>query len=272
VCNGNVGLGPPRSTFVYSETHGVRTYYEELGEGDVVLLLHGGGGSSDSWQTQAPALAERYRVLIPDRRGHGRSPDVSEPVSMEIFAADTAAFIEALELGPVRVVGWSDGGKVGMSLALTRPELVRKLVLIGTELTLTGGTAANQALMRPEGLAQLEPMFRGEYERLSPDWPEHFDAMFAKWREMWLTLPDVDLADLRTLPMPVLLMQGDDDCVRIEHTAEIARAIPETQVAVVPGTSHALPLEKPGLVNHLLLDFLADTQAPKYMPLGDLTD
>jgi alpha-beta hydrolase superfamily lysophospholipase len=69
---------------------------------------------------------------------------------------------------------------------------------------------------------------------------------------------------------PVLLMQGDDDCVRIEHTAEVARAIPDAQVAVVPGTSHGLPLEKPELVNSLLLDFLADPQPPKLMPLGDL--
>ena len=193
---------------MYVDARGVRTYYEELGAGEPVLLLHGGGVTADSWLAQAPALAERYRVLIPERRGHGRSPDVDGPVTMEIFAADTVAFVEALELGPVHLIGWSDGGKVGMSLALSRPELVGKLVLIGTE--------------------------------------------------------------LKALPVPVLLMQGDDDCVRIEHTAEVARAIPDAQVAVVPGTSHGLPLEKPGLVNSLLLDFLADPQPPKFMPLGDL--
>jgi pimeloyl-ACP methyl ester carboxylesterase len=95
-------------------------------------------------------------------------------------------------------------------------------------------------------------------------------VVFAKWAQMWQMLPDVDLADLKALPMPVLLMQGDDDGVRIEHTAEVARAIPDAQVAVVPGTSHGLPLEKPGLVNSLLLDFLADPQPPKFMPMGDL--
>lgn len=189
---------------------------------------------------------------------------------MEIFAADTVAFIEALELGPVHVIGWSDGGKVGISLALSRPELVRKLVLIGTELTHAGGTAANQALLRPEGLEVLKETFRQQYDPLSPDGPGHFDVVFAKWARMWDTLPDVVLTDLKALPMPVLLMQGDDDCVRIEHTAEVARAIPDAQVAVVPGTSHGLPLEKPGLVNSLLLDFLADPQPPKFMPLGDL--
>lgn len=255
---------------MYVEARGIRTYYADQGTGDPVLLLHGGGVTADSWMAQAPALAEHYRVLIPERRGHGRSPDVDGPVTMEIFAADTAAFIEALELGPAYVVGWSDGGKVGMSLALSRPELVRKLVLIGTELTHAGGTVANQTLLEPEGLELLKTTFRQQYEPLSPDGPEHFDVVFAKWAQMWATLPDVDLSDLKTLPMPVLLMQGDDDCVRIEHTADVARAIPDAQVAVVPGTSHGLPLEKPRLVNQLLIDFLADQQAPKFMPLGDL--
>ncbi|RZT17259.1 pimeloyl-ACP methyl ester carboxylesterase [Kribbella sp. VKM Ac-2569] len=253
------------------DARGVRTYYDELGTGEPVVLLHGGGVTADSWQGQARALAAQYRVLIPERRGHGRTPDVDGPVSMEIFAADTAAFVEALELGPVHVVGWSDGGKVGMSLALSRPDLVRKLVLIGTELTHAGGTAANQALLEPGGLEFLAAAFRAQYEPLSPDGPEHFDVVFAKWAQMWKTLPDVELAVLKALPMPVLLMQGDDDCVRIEHTAEVARAIPDAQVAVVPGSSHGLPLEKPEVVNRLLLDFLAGPQAPKFMPLGDLS-
>ncbi|MFI5695174.1 alpha/beta fold hydrolase [Kribbella sp. NPDC051586] len=234
------------------------------------MLLHGGGGGADSWQAQRAGLAERYRVLVPERRGHGRSPDVDGPVTMEIFAADTAAFIEALELGPVYVIGWSDGGKVGMSLALNRPDLVRKLVLIGAELTEAGGTVANQALLTPEGLDSLKTFFRQLYEPLSPDGPEHFEVVFAKWQQMWETLPDVDLTTLQALPMPVLLMQGDDDCVRIEHTAEVARAIPDAQVAVVPGSSHGLPLEKPEVVNRLLLDFLADQQVRKFMPMGDL--
>jgi pimeloyl-ACP methyl ester carboxylesterase len=246
------------------------TYYEELGAGEAVLLLHGGGGTVEIWAAQAPALASQYRVLIPERRGHGRTADVDGPVSMEIFAADTAAFIEAVGLGPAHVIGWSDGGKVGMNLALSRPDLVRKLVLIGTELTHAGGTAANQALLEPAGLEFLGGAFRPQYDALSPDGPAHFDVVFAKWVQMWKTVPDIEPATLTALPMPVLLMQGDDDCVRLEHTAEVARAIPDAQVAVVPGTSHGLPLEKPDLVNRLLLDFLADPQSPKFLPLGDL--
>jgi pimeloyl-ACP methyl ester carboxylesterase len=83
-------------------------------------------------------------------------------------------------------------------------------------------------------------------------------------------MPDLDLADLGKLTMPVLVMQGDDDAVRLEHSVEVAKALPNAQLAVVPGASHGLPLEKPGLVNQLLLDFLADEQTPKLIPGGAL--
>lgn len=255
----------------YVEAGGVRTYYEVVGDGDPVVLIHGGATAGHSWAAQVPAVAERYQVFVPDRRGHGRSPDVDGPATMDGFAADLVAFMDALGLGSAYVVGWSDGGKVAMRMALSRPELVRKLVMIGTELTRAGGTPANDRLMTtPEGLERLAAIARSDYEQVSPDDPEHFGVVFAKWTQMWTSIPDIEPGDLTQLPMPVLLMQGDDDCVRIEHTAAVARAIPDAQVAVVPGTSHALPLEKPDLVNRLLLEFLADTQAAKFMPLGDL--
>lgn len=147
---------------------------------------------------------------------------------------------------------------------------MRKLVLIGTELTRDGATPAGDALFTDEGLAELASLFRPQYEPLSPDGPEHFPVVFDKWARMWLTMPDLDLADLKALTMPVLVMQGDDDGVRIEHSVAVAKAIPDAQLAVVPGTSHALPIEKPGLVNQMLVDFLSDQQTPKYMPMGAL--
>jgi pimeloyl-ACP methyl ester carboxylesterase len=176
-----------------------------------------------------------------------------------------------LGLGPAHLIGWSDGGKVAVRVALSRPDLVRKLVMIGTEHTRAGGTPANDELMlTPEGHDGLRSWGRPDYGTLSPDGPEHFDVVFAKWVDLWSTLPDLDLTQLKHLQMPVLLMQGDDDCVRIEHNVEVARVIPDAQVAVVPGASHGLPLEKPELVNRLLLDFLSGTQAPKFMSMGDL--
>lgn len=255
----------------YVDAGGLRTYYEVAGAGEPLVLIHGGATTGESWAAQVPALAERYRVFVPDRRGHGRTPDAEGPATMDGYAADLIAFMTALNLGTAYVVGWSDGGKVAVRVAMSRPDLVRKLVMIGTELTRAGGTPANDRLMTtPEGLARLEAIAKADYERLSPDGPEHFGVVFAKWTRMWSSIPDIEPAELEHLPMPVLLMQGDDDCVRIEHNVDLARAIPDAQLAVIPGGSHAVPLEKPDLVNRLLLDFLADPQTPKLMPLGDL--
>ncbi|MFG1813800.1 alpha/beta fold hydrolase [Kribbella sp. NPDC049174] len=255
----------------YIDAGGVRTYCEVTGEGDAVVLIHGGATTGESWAAQVPALAARYQVFVPDRRGHGRSPDVDGPATMDGYAADLVEFMTALRLDSAHVIGWSDGGKVAVRMALSRPDLVRKLVMIGTELTRAGGTPANDRLMTtPEGLEQLSAIARSDYERLSPDGPEHFGVVFAKWTRMWTSIPDIEPSELAHLPMPVLLMQGDDDCVRIEHNTAVARAIPDAQLAVIPGGSHAVPLEKPDLVNDLLLDFLTDPQTPKFMPLGDL--
>src|SRR5262249_15603027 len=115
----------------YLDAGGVHTYYEDRGTGDPLILLHGGMCTAETFDGQAPVLAEHYRVLVPERRGHGRTPDVDGPITYEVMAQDTIAFIEAAGTGPAHLVGWSDGAIVGVLVALERPDLVRKLVLIG---------------------------------------------------------------------------------------------------------------------------------------------
>lgn len=114
-------------------------------------------------------------------------------------------------------------------------------------------------------------MFRPRYEPLSPDGPEHLPVVFEKWLHRRREEPDFGFERLAGLSMPVLVMQGgDDDGVWVEHSAAVATALPDAQLAMVPGTSHVPPLEKPALVNRLLLDFLAEAQVSKFMPLGAL--
>ncbi|MDI5967206.1 alpha/beta hydrolase [Streptomyces sp. SL13] len=257
----------------YVMAGGLRTYYEQWGSaGEPVILLHGGGVTADTWQAQGPALAARYRVLAPERRGHGRTPDVAGPVSYAAMADDTAAFAEALDLGPARVVGWSDGAAVGLHLALRRPDLVGRLVVIGAAITRDGDTPAARALIDdPAGHDMLAGWFRPLYAPLSPDGPDHFDTVFAKLLAMWAGGSGLTMADLAAITAPTLVMQGDDDGVRPAHSAEMAAALPDAQLAVVPGTSHALPVEKPDLVNGLLMDFLAERQPPKLLGMSGET-
>ena len=241
----------------YVDAGGVRTYYEVQGSGEPLLLLHGGFATIETWRGQAPALAERYRVYLPERRGHGRTPDVEGPTGFGIMARDTIAFMEALAIGPAHVVGWSDGGYVALELALARPDLVRRLVLIGTAANTAGYTAETRADNEHLTPDSLPPFIRKAYDRLSPDGPEHFPIVFEKLATVWRTEPDHALADLGALTMPTLILLGDHDGLTVEHAAAMLQAIPRAELAVIPGASHGLLFEKPDLANRLILDFLA---------------
>jgi pimeloyl-ACP methyl ester carboxylesterase len=249
----------------YVDAGGVHTYYEVHGAPDAppVVLLHGGLSSSDDWGAQTPALAERYRVVLPDRRGHGRTPDVDGPITYDLMAADTIAFMDALDVGPASLVGWSDGALVALGVARTRPDLVRKLVLVGQYVNPSGCRpwfATLAAQMTPE---TFPAMFRDEYLERTPDGADHYPVVFAKLAHLWQTEPNIEVADLADVAVPTLVLCGDDDLVNPEHAAAIAEAIPDAQLAIIPGASHTSPIEKPGLVNQILLDFLADEQSPK---------
>lgn len=254
----------------YVDAGGVRTYYEVAGAGEPLLLLHGGLCTVETFDAQTPALAERHRVYVPERRGHGRTPDVDGPITYEAMAEDTIAFIEALGLEPAHLVGWSDGALVALLVALRRPELVRKLVLIGQHVTFEGARPEHRAIMERFTSDTFPPMLKHLYAAASPDGPDHFDVVFDKLIPLWVGDPGIDLASLADATAPTLILVGDDDCVSIEHAAEMHRALPDAQLAVVPGTSHALPMEKPDLVNRLVLDFLRADQVPKMMGLSDM--
>jgi pimeloyl-ACP methyl ester carboxylesterase len=113
----------------YVQLGEVRTYYEEDGNGEPLVLLHPGGADSRAWEPSLPGLVRHFRVFRPDRRGHGRTPDVEGPFSYEQMAMDTIAFLERVVGGPAHLVGHSDGTPVALTAALMRPQLVRRLVL-----------------------------------------------------------------------------------------------------------------------------------------------
>jgi pimeloyl-ACP methyl ester carboxylesterase len=148
-------------------------------------------------------------------------------------------------------------------LALRRPELVRKIVLMGVYVNRDGEVEWFGRWVRRARATTVPDGLRHAYGERSPDGPEHFDEVAEKILHLWRTEPTMRLDALRTLAVPTLLLQGDDDIVTLEHGVAMARAIPDAQLAVVPGASHLVPYEKPALVAQLLLDFLAEVQPPK---------
>ena len=119
-------------TAAYVEVAGLRTWHEVTGEGEPVVLLHGAFGGASSFHAQTPYLvAAGYRVHVPERRGHMHTPDVEGPLTYSVMADDTVAYLEQEVDGPAHLVGWSDGAVVALLVALRRPDLVRRTVLIG---------------------------------------------------------------------------------------------------------------------------------------------
>jgi pimeloyl-ACP methyl ester carboxylesterase len=243
---------------------GPEPWYEEHGAGNPLVLLHGGMSDSSAWGMQTPAFAEQHHVFTPDRRGHGRTADTEDPFSYDSMAEETERFLEGVVGGPAALVGWSDGGIVALLVGLRRPDLVRRLVLIGANFHHDGLCEGVDLGEDPD--AEFLAVFRAMYEMNAVD-PAHWPVFFAKSARLWREEPTLTVADIRTVAAPTLVLVGDDDAVELTHTVALYEALPQGQLAVVPGTSHALLLEKPALVNQLVLDFLAETDPPTtFMP------
>jgi pimeloyl-ACP methyl ester carboxylesterase len=209
-----------------------------------------------SWSAQRAALAARYRVYLPERRGHGRTPDAPGPLTFQAMARDTIAFADALGLASVNLVGWSDGAIVGLEVALMRPGLVRALVFVGGAASLEGWTAESREETAGLTVDALPPFIREAYDRLSPDGPDHLPVVFERLVAEWRSEPRHSLAELGRITARTLILLGDRDGVTVEHAAAMQRAIPGAQLAVLPGADHFLLFAKPDLASGLILDFL----------------
>jgi pimeloyl-ACP methyl ester carboxylesterase len=248
----------------YVQLGEVRTWYDEHGSGDPLVLLHPGGAGVDAraWGPNLDALAARFHVYTPERRGHGRTPDVDGPITFEAMAQDTIAFLERVVGGPADLAGCSDGATVALHVAAVRPDLVRRMAVVAGP--------AHRDGWYPEAIdPDLEPpaFLADAYAELSPDGPEHYPVVVAKLARMHVEGPLLTAAELRAMPQRTMVMVADDDEVVLEHAIAMYRELPHAELAVVPGTSHGLLVEKPELCKRLLLDFLCNEPVQTFAPL-----
>ncbi len=240
----------------YVDVAGMQVWHEVSGEGDPLVLLHGGFASASSFFEQTPVLsAAGYRVYVPERRAHGHTRDVEGPITYSVMADDTIAYLETAVQAPAHLIGWSDGAVVALLVALRRPELVARMVLIGQYYNSSGKTdnPLTDELLKLDN--ETTGFLRQMYAAESPDGVEHFPIVHAKMVEMFRTEPELDLETLRGVATPTLVLQGDRDEVTIEHSQLVADTLANGRLAVLPGT-HMLPLESPDVVNALLISFL----------------
>jgi pimeloyl-ACP methyl ester carboxylesterase len=242
----------------YLQLGAVQTWYDEHGEGPPLVLLHGGLVDARFFAPNLAPLAERFRVYTPERRGHGHTPDVPGPITYQLMADDTVAFLDAVVGGPADLVGHSDGAVVAMLVAMQRPELVKRLVMISGGFNKSGEAAPGMEWNVDEIAAFLAPA----YGEVSPDGVDHFKVVATKIGEMAAAEPNLQASELAKVTQRSLVVFSDDDLVTLAHAVEMYEALPNAELAVVPGTSHFLTQEKPHLVNALVLDFLTNDPVP----------
>lgn len=230
--------------------NGIRLYREAYGQGSPVLLLHGNGQDISSMRHQITHLATRYQVVAPDSRGHGQSELGAGRLTDEQMADDMNALLEQLSLKQVFVLGWSDGGIIGLLLAINHPNKVGKLAVMGANLNPAGAYPRALAWVAPQDQQAKAMIANGDTSQPWPLYRQHFDLLGKQ--------PNIPVARLKSISAPTLVMAGDKDVIRDAHTLEIFHAIPQAHLCIFPGATHLVPAEDPESFNRTVERFFSE--------------
>ena len=217
-------------------TRGVNFYLEEYGNGAPLVLLHGNGGNSSAFASVIPILEKEFRVIVIDSRAHGKSADNGDSLSFEMMADDVSAIIDSLQLGKVFLTGWSDGGIVGIELALRHPTQLRKLAFTGANLW------PDSTALEPAVWLEGEQYFfqHKNRSRISEQEKNDWKVFLLDWYQ-----PNITLTELNTISCSTLVIAGDHDLIRLNHTIQIFRNIPNAGLWIVPFSGHGTLIEHP---------------------------
>lgn len=249
------------------QANGLNIYYEEYGEGQPLLLIHGGVLTGRSWQPYRAAFAEHYRVITPDSRGHGRTSNLAGSLSFRLLADDMVAFVQALDLQKPLIFGYSDGGQIALEIGMRYPDLPQALVIGGAYSELTEGsrTWARSVLGDEESpdvdFAQFERNNSGFAQTLQRlHGPDGWQTLLQDIKPMWNASLNYTADDMARIVAPTLVLLGDrDDFVSVEEGVKLYRLLPNAEYAVVPGADHTdliFSSEKVAIVQPLIVDFL----------------
>jgi pimeloyl-ACP methyl ester carboxylesterase len=233
----------------------IKMYYEiyNASGGDPVLLLHGGLGSTLNWGNQVPALTKNHEVIAVDSRGHGRSTRSDKPFDYHLMASDVLATMDYLKLDKVSIVGWSDGGIIGIDIAINNPERLRKLLAFGANYNISG---FDPNLESNPLFTKVVTKLAADYRKLSPT-PGDFDNFLKAVSAMWESQPDFKPGELARIKAPTLIADGQyEEAIRPEHTAELAKLVPGAQLVIIPNVSHLGLWQDPVAFNKVMTDFL----------------
>lgn len=230
-------------------THdGVTLYYETYGEGEPLLVIHGNGGSIGTMAAEIDHFRTKYKVIAMDSRDHGRSSDSPGALTYELMTDDLAALLDHLQVGPAYVLGWSDGGIEALLLGMRHPTKVKMIAAGAANLNPTAEA------LPPATLALLDGMLASvsDSAKATPEGKRELKVMGMMAKE-----PNIAPAALAKIAVPTLVMAGDQDLIRGEHTLAIFNHLPLGQLAIFPNATHMIIFDDPATLNGTVERFFA---------------
>ena len=240
------------------QTGGARIWYAEWGNvatGEPILLLHGGLGNSNYFGNLIPVLVSHgYHVIAMDSRGQGRSTRSLQHITYHLMATDVIALLNALKIEQVNLIGWSDGGNIGLDLAVNHPERLRSLFAYGAN---ANSSALNDGFQSAPAYVAYAHRVKQEYAALSPA-PSDWDAFNADIDKMWEKLPNFTPQQLHSIRVPTTIADGQyDELFKPEHTRYLAAAIPNARLVILADVGHFAILQDAAVFNAAVLTSLA---------------
>lgn len=222
--------------------NGIEMYYATYGAGDPVLLIHGGLGHADIWGAQVADLMKDHLVIVADSRGHGRSTRTEQPFGYDLMASDYLALLDYLKIDKVDLVGWSDGGIIGIDIAMNHPERLDHLFAQAANITTDG---VDPSVAEDAVFGAYITRMGADYVRMSPT-PDQYDAFVAQITNMWATEPNWTDEQVAAITTPTAVVAGEyDQAILRPHTEHIAAVIPGAKLVIIPDSSHFVMLQAP---------------------------
>lgn len=235
----NVNYGSNQQAGHYAQVNGIQLYYETYGSGEPLIMLHGNGGSINAFSKQIPFFEKYYQVIAIDSRLQGKSGGSPDTISYELMASDFCVLLDQLNITSAYVLGWSDGGIDGILMAMNCPDKVKKLAASGAN-TVPDTTALSGADLKEMKETVTNPKSSAKTVALN---------------QMMIDQPNIPYANLSLIRCPVLVMAGDRDMIKPEHTLRIFQSIPGASLCIFPDSNHGVCQQHPDLFNETVLTF-----------------
>lgn len=226
---------PQASQSGYLKVNGTDIYYEIYGQGEPLVLLHGGGSDIHvSFGRGISTLSKHFRIIAFDEQGHGKSPASTRPFGFENTAHDIAAALKQLDVKKANFIGFSNGATTGMYLAILYPELMTRMILSSGLYSRKGAPDQFWEFMKKGSLESMPQELKDAYVRRAVN-PQDLQKMFDSDANRMRSFRDIPEKSIRAVSIPVLIMQTDQDVATLEHGVHVTRLLPKGRFAALPG-------------------------------------